>query len=147
MLHRALFHPTLLAILACLISALASADNLVVPVGQQGADKASLERPHRAMKAADVEGKFGAPLSKSEAVGTPSISNWEYPEYRVYFEGDRVLHSVLKPMSTEPVAAPVTEAPVQTPADAAPAETAPAATPTEEASADAPTPETSAEVQ
>jgi hypothetical protein len=138
---------SLLLMMICTLPVLASADDLVVPVGQQGADKASLERPLKGMAAAAVEQKFGAPLSKSNPVGTPPISSWEYPEYRVYFEADRVLHSVLKPMPTETApapAAPVQEAPSTTPAEApsaTPAE-APSATP-----AEAPTPAAPAEVE
>lgn len=122
---------TLLLIMACTLSTLTIAEDLVIPVGEQGADKASLERPVRWMTMTEVEEKFGAPLSKASPVGTPAISNWEYPEYRVYFEGDRVLHTVLNPLSTEPLAtpaAPVVEAPV----DEAPAAQAPEVSPTAE---------------
>jgi len=116
--------------MACLLPTLACADDLVIPVGEQGADKASLERPVRWMTTAAVEEKFGAPLSKGAPVGTPPISNWEYPEYRVYFEGDRVLHTVLKPMPTEPAAAPEVPAPAPVEAVVAPAQETPVAAPT-----------------
>jgi len=127
---------TLLLTIACVLPILASADDLIIPVGQQGADKASLELPLRAMKAEAVEEKFGAPLNKSNPVGNPPISNWEYPAYRVFFESDRVLHTVLKPISDEPAVIPEAEAPVQD----APVEAT--ETPTE-----APTPEAPAQVE
>ena len=46
---------------------------------------------------ARVERKFGAPLSKKGAVGDPPIASWEYEDFTVFFEYDRVLHSVEKP--------------------------------------------------
>lgn len=113
------------------------ADELAIPVGQQGADKSSLDRPKTGMKADAVEKKFGAPLNKSTPVGKPPISRWEYPYYNVYFESDRVLHTVMKPVGEEttPVAEPV-------PASAPAAEAAPAAAPIAEVvSADKPSPE------
>lgn len=120
---------------------LTQAEDLVIPVGQQGADRATLERPTRGMATASVEAKFGAPLNKTNPVGSPPISQWEYPEFRVFFEGDRVLHSVLKPMPTEaelsapaPVAAP---APAVEPAPEAATPAPEAATPAPEAAAPA----------
>lgn len=116
-----------LLLISCLVSPLALAEELVVPVGQQGADKTSLERPSKGLTAQAVETKFGAPLQKSAAVGQPPISQWEYPEYRVFFESDRVLHTVLKPMPTEPditpaaAAAPTPTVEAETPAPEAPA--------------------------
>jgi hypothetical protein len=100
---------------------LVQADELAIPVGSQGAEKSSLERPKVGMTSIAVEAKFGAPLSKSTAVGTPPISSWDYPHYKVYFESERVIHSVLKPYSDEaaaPAVQPVTEtapAPAQAP--------------------------------
>jgi outer membrane protein assembly factor BamE (lipoprotein component of BamABCDE complex) len=84
----------------------AYADELVVPVGQQGAEKASIERPKFGMTQAKVEKKFGAPIKRIDPVGKPPISSWEYPDYTVYFENDRVIHSVLNPASDADTAAP-----------------------------------------
>lgn len=136
---------SLLLIMVYILPALAVADDVVIPVGHQGADKVSLERPLKGMASAAVEQKFGAPLSKSNPVGNPPISSWEYPEYRVYFEADRVLHTVLKPIPTEsaPVAAPATALP-EAPVAAAPAIPA-AESPT--TPAEVPTPEAPAEVE
>jgi len=60
------------------------------------------------MTSTAVETRFGAPLKKTTPVGKPPISSWEYPYYNVYFESDRVIHSVLKPFSDE-VPAPAAE--------------------------------------
>jgi len=56
----------------------------------------SLTLPGRGMKKTEVEAKFGAPVEKVEAVGTPPISRWIYKDFTVYFESDTVLHAVLK---------------------------------------------------
>ena len=45
---------------------------------------------------AQVESKYGSPVSKKAAVGDPPISRWEYQGFTVYFENDRVIHAVLK---------------------------------------------------
>lgn len=50
--------------------------------------------PKRWTPKPDVESSYGVPLLKSSPVGRPEISFWEYPAYIVYFENDRVLHSV-----------------------------------------------------
>jgi hypothetical protein len=43
-----------------------------------------------------VEATYGAPIAKNAAVGDPPISSWEYENFVVYFEYDRVIHSVKK---------------------------------------------------
>jgi hypothetical protein len=50
---------------------------------------------------ARVETKFGAPMSRRSAVGDPPISSWEYADFTVFFEYDRVLHAVNKPARSE----------------------------------------------
>jgi hypothetical protein len=54
-----------------------------------------VETPQRGSTMAAVESKFGAPSSKSEAVGNPPITKWFYPTFVVVFENDKVLHSVV----------------------------------------------------
>lgn len=44
---------------------------------------------------AEVEASFGAPQSKSDPVGQPPITRWDYEHWNVYFEYDRVLFTVL----------------------------------------------------
>ena len=51
--------------------------------------------PARGMSMDQVASKFGAPVSKVQAVGKPPISRWEYPGFVVYFEHDHVIHSVV----------------------------------------------------
>jgi hypothetical protein len=44
---------------------------------------------------AAVQGRFGEPTERHATVGNPPITRWDYPQFSVYFEHDRVLHSVL----------------------------------------------------
>jgi hypothetical protein len=78
----------------------AAAEVIQVPVGQQAPEKRVLEVPRRGATKTEVERRFGAPLAQEPAVGDPPISSWEYENYRVYFERDLVLHSVLKGTAT-----------------------------------------------
>ena len=52
--------------------------------------------PTRGMTQASVESKYGTPVSRDAAVGEPPISRWEYQGFVVFFEFDRVIHSVQK---------------------------------------------------
>ena len=74
-------------------------------IGIAGADNLDMEgtapvensaRPTRGMTQASVEAKFGSPTAMTSAVGDPPISSWEYEDYVVFFEYDRVLHAVTK---------------------------------------------------
>jgi hypothetical protein len=52
--------------------------------------------PARGMSMRAVEERFGAPESRAPAVGQPPITRWDYPGFSVYFEHDRVLHTVVR---------------------------------------------------
>jgi len=56
-----------------------------------------IDTPRRGINQAEVLRRFGEPRSKQAAVGKPPISSWSYASYDVYFEGDLVLHTVVKP--------------------------------------------------
>jgi hypothetical protein len=43
-----------------------------------------------------VEMKFGSPESRFAPVGDPPISRWSYPAFTVYFEHNRVIHTVVR---------------------------------------------------
>jgi hypothetical protein len=60
-----------------------------------GIPAAAGDRPHRGSTMASVEGRYGEPASRHAAVGDPPITRWDYPQFSVYFEHDRVLHAVL----------------------------------------------------
>lgn len=59
-----------------------------------------MQLPMRGMTMAQVEHAFGTPQRKLASRGGdtprhPVIHRWEYPGYIVYFERNRVIHSVL----------------------------------------------------
>lgn len=56
---------------------------------------AAADRPVRGSTMATVQDRFGEPTNRHSAVGNPPITRWDYPQFSVYFEHDRVLHAVL----------------------------------------------------
>lgn len=50
--------------------------------------------PERGITKTAVRERLGEPQRKVPAVGDPPISRWVYDRFTVYFEHDRVLHSV-----------------------------------------------------
>lgn len=75
----------------------ASADVLLIQ-RIEAASKASL--PARGQSMAQVRAAFGSPQSELQARGGqhpnwPIINRWVYPEFIVYFEGERVIDAVL----------------------------------------------------
>jgi hypothetical protein len=78
------------------VSASAAAETVKVPVGQQGEALQGIKIPKRGILMKVVVAEFGEPLAKSTPVGDPPISYWEYKDYFVYFERNRVLDTVLK---------------------------------------------------
>ena len=78
---------------ALFASSLASAQNLDMPTGNAAA--ALPERPARGASMAVVESRFGAPATRHAAVGDPPITRWDYPQFSVFFEHDKVLHAVV----------------------------------------------------
>ena len=54
-------------------------------------------RPYRGMSMDKVQAQYGAPTRKVAAVGQPPIERWEYPAFTVYFEYQKVIHSVANP--------------------------------------------------
>lgn len=95
---------TIVALIAAIASAPTFAEVIRVPVGQQATEKQALQTPSRGITKAQVRARFGDPREEFPAVGEPPISSWDYENYRVYFEGDLVLHAVLKG-SAQPVSA------------------------------------------
>ena len=83
----------LIVALACGAGPLAMAQNL----DMSGTDAAAQDgRPESGMTEASVEATWGAPANKVAPVGDPPIARWEYAEFIVYFEHDRVIHAVRK---------------------------------------------------
>jgi hypothetical protein len=53
------------------------------------------DMPARGATMERVRNSLGEPANRIPAVGDPPISSWIYDDFIVYFEHDRVLHSVI----------------------------------------------------
>jgi len=84
---------TALALVALLgLAAPAAADVLIIDKLEQ----APRTLPDRGTSMEQVQARYGAPVSRTPAVGEPPITRWEYPDFIVYFEHALVIHSVQK---------------------------------------------------
>lgn len=92
--------PKISIVLTGLLLTMATAQAEVISIADPRYDvpnsSAGVLRPTQGMSMSQVEQKFGAPETKVPAVGDPPISRWVYPEFEVFFEFDKVLHSVVK---------------------------------------------------
>ena len=97
--NRHPFTPLRSLTLACLASTAfmtgaVQADTVEIPVGSQGY---VAEASHLRGKAQEqVSAELGEPISIDGPVGEPAITRWEYADFYVYFEYDKVLHTVKK---------------------------------------------------
>lgn len=86
-------HAWLFSVLIAALPAIGVADIIRLPSGDATIVTAK-DSPRRGATQAQVEGRYGPPQQRTAAVGSPPISRWDYADYSVYFEGDRVLHAV-----------------------------------------------------
>ena len=85
----------LLAVLAaCAVSAMASAETVVIN-GQLHLAPTTVPHPHRSHTMQQVEQRFGTPEKRYPAVGRPPITRWDYRNFSVFFEYNRVVHAVV----------------------------------------------------
>lgn len=80
---------------AALLAPPAQADTLRMETKAPGVS----DMPGRGLSMAQVERRYGAPLEKLPTAGGdaprhPPINRWRYQGYTVYFERNRVIHSV-----------------------------------------------------
>jgi hypothetical protein len=68
---------------------------LIVDEGKVEVAQTSTPQPARGALMKTVEKQFGAPVSRHPTVGKPPITRWDYPNFSVFFEGDRVIDSVV----------------------------------------------------
>lgn len=54
-----------------------------------------IDVPVRGMDMDKVRRVYGDPLNTHSAVGDPPITRWDYENYSVFFEYDKVIHSVV----------------------------------------------------
>jgi hypothetical protein len=83
----------ILTLSVLLFAGIGNADTLRMDAAVTGGDNS---RPSRGMTATCVESRFGMPQAKLAAVGDPPITRWEYMDFVVFFEYDRVIHAVKK---------------------------------------------------
>lgn len=81
---------------------LAQAQNIEIPVGQQGNTMAGLPQLGESKRA--VLERFGLADEEHPPVGQPPITRWDYRSFSVYFEYDHVIDSVLHHQPRNPVA-------------------------------------------
>jgi hypothetical protein len=81
-------------LLGCAIAGGAAAETVVIN-GQVRIEQNSVAHPTRGTTMHQVEAKFGAPQKRYPAVGKPPITRWDYPSFSVFFEYNRVVHSVV----------------------------------------------------
>jgi len=87
-------HSLLCAMLCALTAGAALAETVVVD-GKVTVEPSSIPRPARGMRMASVERRFGEPITRHPTVGQPPITRWDYPGFSVFFERDRVIHTVV----------------------------------------------------
>lgn len=83
-----------LGVVILLASVISTANADVLLIDEVRASK-SRSLPDNGITMQAVEAHWGTPDNRSGAVGDPPITRWEYKDYSVYFEHDRVITSVL----------------------------------------------------
>lgn len=86
----------ILVALAGGVASASQADTLQMGSSENAAIFEQGGKPVRGMTQARVEADFGSPASREAPVGDPPITRWEYAEFVVFFEHDRVIHAVTK---------------------------------------------------
>ena len=84
----------ILAAIGCIFAVPLAAETLQMGGTENAARFEHEGKPRRGMSQASVEASWGAPQTAHAPVGDPPITRWEYAEFVVFFEYDRVIHSV-----------------------------------------------------
>lgn len=74
------------------LSTVIQADTITIP-GHFESDR-NMVLPKRGISMDQVLSDFGEPVNRNDAIGDPPITEWDYEEFRVYFEFQTVLHTV-----------------------------------------------------
>jgi len=85
----------LVALLCGCAASAAVAETIVVNNDQVQVRESQVDRPKRGSTMTDVEKQFGAPVTRHPTVGEPPITRWDYPQFAVVFERDRVIDAVV----------------------------------------------------
>lgn len=99
----------------CAVAGSALADTVLVN-DQVQVRQTQIDRPKRGLTMSEVEKHFGAPVTRHPAVGGesphhPPITRWDYNGFAVFFESDRVIHSVVTGGDAAPAAPAAAPAP------------------------------------
>lgn len=86
----------LAGLMGLLFTSSVQADRLLVETVRDSRG-GSVDAPRNGQSMEQVVSGHGEPMERLQPVGEPPISRWVYEDYTVYFERDRVLHTVLKP--------------------------------------------------
>ncbi|TVP55888.1 MAG: hypothetical protein EA349_08700 [Halomonadaceae bacterium] len=89
------------AAFALMLAPHAMAEERRQPLAIKQIQYADMDMPRRGHTMSRVESEFGAPEQRRGPVGEPPISQWQYPEFKVVFEGRYVIHSVVEPQHSE----------------------------------------------
>ncbi len=87
---------TLLIALSLGFAVSGQAQNLDMSASDQSSTFDQAGKPSRGMTQDSVEATYGSPQNARAAVGEPPITRWEYAEFVVFFEFDKVIHAVSK---------------------------------------------------
>ncbi len=90
------FRALSLALIACSFAGFAAAETLQMGSSENASRFEHAGKPSRGMTQARVEADYGQPAARDDAVGEPPITRWEYADFVVFFEYDRVIHAVTK---------------------------------------------------
>ena len=93
-------HRLLLPALLLTLALPAHAEVIRIPLGQQGASDVAM--PGRGDSKMQVLERFGLADEEHPTVGQPPITRWDYRAFSVYFEGDRVINSVVHHQRARP---------------------------------------------
>ncbi|PHS17495.1 MAG: hypothetical protein COA86_09385 [Kangiella sp.] len=88
----------ILAIKVFLLTCAMASSNLyadVLPMPIVNNVNQSADTPKLGLDMQKVEDQYGEPTQRIDAVGEPPITRWIYPTFTVFFEHDKVLHSVI----------------------------------------------------
>ena len=86
----------LLMVLSLGLAMSAGAQNMDMSAADRSATFDAAGKPTRGMTQEAVEASYGAPADARAPVGDPPITRWEYANFVVFFEYDRVIHAVSK---------------------------------------------------
>ncbi len=89
----------------CAFAGAAVAETIVVN-DQVQVRESQIDRPKGGLTMGEVEKRYGAPVTRHPTVGKPPITRWDYNGFAVFFEGERVIHSVVTGAETPAAAAP-----------------------------------------